>query len=112
MVCTACGHVGADVRPDWSQTRPAAKPDRAISVESKPGWSAELTRRLMVRGGPTLMTLEDACRFIAGMPKSDQHRQAWIRVTEVLMAAAERGGSIHVATDAVDAAFLQGKLEL
>jgi hypothetical protein len=22
MVCTACGHIGADVRPDWSQNTP------------------------------------------------------------------------------------------
>jgi hypothetical protein len=43
----------------------------------------------------------------------DQSRQAWIRTTEILMAAGERGGSIDEATDAVDAAlFLQGKLEL
>ena len=47
------------------------------------------------------------------MPERDQGRQAWINATEVLMAAAARGGSIDAATDAIDAAlFLQGKLEL
>ena len=48
-----------------------------------------------------------------GCPERDQHRQAWTHATEALMVAAERGGSINSATDAVDAAlFLQDKLEL
>ena len=57
-------------------------------------WDAKLTRPLKVRSGPTLETLADAGRFIGTMPERDQHRQAWIRATEILMAAAERGGSI------------------
>ena len=32
MICTACGSIGADVRPDWSQHTPAAAPGKAISV--------------------------------------------------------------------------------
>jgi hypothetical protein len=76
-------------------------------------WDAKLTRPLKVRNGPTLETLADAGRFITTILKRDQHRQAWIHATEALMAAAERGGSIDAATDAIDGAlFLQGKLEL
>ena len=76
-------------------------------------WDAKLTRPLKVRNGPTLETLADAGRFIGTMPERDQGRQAWIHATEILMAAAERDGSINEATDAIDAAlFLQGKLEL
>jgi hypothetical protein len=60
-----------------------------------------------IPGRPSLTTLEDAGRFIAGLPERDQHRQAWIHATQA------RGASIMEATDAVDAAlFLQGKLEL
>jgi hypothetical protein len=29
MVCSRCGHVGADVRPDWSQHTNAPKPGGA-----------------------------------------------------------------------------------
>ena len=29
MVCSRCGHRGADVRPDWSQHTPAAGPGGA-----------------------------------------------------------------------------------
>jgi hypothetical protein len=29
MVCKACGHVGADIRPDWSQHTEAPKAGRA-----------------------------------------------------------------------------------
>jgi hypothetical protein len=31
MVCTRCGLIGADVRPDWSQTRSAPSWNRAQS---------------------------------------------------------------------------------
>jgi hypothetical protein len=76
-------------------------------------WDAKLTRPLQVRDGPKLETLADAGRLIGTLSLRDQGRQAWIRATEVLMAAAERGASIDEATDAIDAAlFLQGKLEL
>jgi hypothetical protein len=76
-------------------------------------WDAKLTRPLQVRDGPKLETLADAGRLIGTLSLRDQGRQAWIRATEILMAAAERGGSIDEATDAIDAAlFLQGKLEL
>ena len=75
-------------------------------------WDAKLTRALKVRNGPKLETLADAGRFIGTMPERDQGRQAWINATEALMAAAERGGSIDAATDAIDGAlFLQDKLE-
>jgi hypothetical protein len=61
-----------------------------------------------------LETLADAGRFISGsLSETDQCRRAWINATKLLIAAAERGGSIVAATDAVDGAlFLQGKLEL
>jgi hypothetical protein len=75
-------------------------------------WDAKLTRPLKVRKGPKLETLADAGRFIGTMPERDQGRQAWINATDALMAAAERGGSIDAATDAIDGAlFLQDKLE-
>ena len=86
-----------------ARTRPAAS-----------GWDFPLTRPLQVRGGPRLVTLEDAGRFVMRLsPSDDQNRQAWIHATELVMAAAEGRGSIMSATDAVDGAlFLQGMLEL
>ena len=88
--------------------------DRASSSRSPSfHWDAKLTRPLQVRDGPKLETLADASRLIVKLPWRYQRHQAWISATELLIAAAERGGSIDEATDAVDAAlFLQGKLEL
>ena len=36
-VCTKCGMIGADVRPDWNRTNAAGKPDgRAVAPMHKP----------------------------------------------------------------------------
>ena len=79
MVCTACGLIGADVRPDWSQRTNRSGAGAAHLRDNKPRWSADLTRPFQIQGGPLLTTLEDAGRFIAGLPECDQHRQALIR---------------------------------
>ena len=86
---------------------------RARTRPAAPGWDFPLTRTLQVRGGPRLVTLEDAGRFIVRLSLGDNRRQAWLHATELVMAAAEGRGSIMSATDALDGAlFLQGMLEL
>ena len=52
-----------------------------------------------------LETLADAGRLTAKLPWRYQHHQAWISATELLRAAAERGGSIESATDQIEGAL-------
>jgi hypothetical protein len=68
-------------------------------------WDAKLTRPLQVRDGPKLETLTDAGRLIAKLPWRYQRHQAWVSATELLMAAAERGGSIESTTDQIEGAL-------
>ena len=76
-------------------------------------WDAKLTRPLQVRDGPKLETLADASRLIAKLPWRYQRHQAWISATELLMTAAERGGSVESATDQIEGAlFLSYMLPL
>jgi hypothetical protein len=57
--------------------------------------------------------LADAGRLLAKLPWRYQYHQAWISATELLMTAAERGGSIESATDQIEGAlFLSHMLVL
>jgi len=74
-------------------------------------WSAKLARPIAVKGGPVPRTLADAGRFISEvLLEPDQHRQASVSAVELLMEAAERGGSVEDATRQVERAlFLQAR---
>ena len=77
------------------------------------GWSAPLSRPLILRDGKTLQTLADARAFVLALPAAYQERNAWQSAAELLMAAAEHGGSVEAATDQVAAAaFMQGNVKL
>src|SRR5262249_56040476 len=68
-----------------------------MSTGSK-GWSAKLTRTIVLKDGTTLATLADVRAFILKEPEHIQERGSWQRATELIILAAERDGSIEAAT--------------
>ena len=77
---------------------------------SKPGWQSKLSRPISLKTGTKLEALADARAFILDMlPESDHDRSSWQHATELLIEAAERGGSIEATTEQIERAlFLQG----
>jgi hypothetical protein len=53
-----------------------------------------------MRDGTKLKTLAEAGAFILALPEAFQHRNWWVKATELLMQAAERNGDIEAATEA------------
>jgi hypothetical protein len=77
---------------------------------SAKGWSAKLTRTITLKDGTTLATLGDARAFILKEPKHIQERGSWQHAAELMILAAERGGSIEAATTQIeDALFLEAR---
>jgi hypothetical protein len=57
-----------------------------------------------------IRTLGDAAQFILALPERYHDRNAWKRATELLMEAAERGGSIEAASAQFELAlFLEAR---
>jgi hypothetical protein len=74
------------------------------------GWSAKLTRIIVLRDGTKLETLADAAQFILKEPDYIQQRASWQGATEQLIEAAETGRGIEEATTKVeDALFLEAR---
>jgi hypothetical protein len=59
------------------------------------GWSAQLTRTIVLRDGTTLATLADVRTFILNEPVHIQERGSWQHAAELMILAAERGGSVE-----------------
>ena len=77
------------------------------------GWSAPLSRPLVLRDGKRLATLADARDFVLALPPGYQERNAWQRAAALLIEAAEHGGDVGAATEQVVLAlFLQARLRL
>jgi hypothetical protein len=71
-------------------------------------WPAKLTRPIIMRDGTELETLAEAGSFILALPEVFQHRNSWMKATELLKQAADHDGSIEAATEAVErAGFMQ-----
>jgi hypothetical protein len=66
------------------------------------GWSAKLTRRIVLKDGTALETLADVRGFILNEPEHIQERNSWQRAVELLLAAAETGRGIEEATEKVE----------
>ena len=67
------------------------------------GWSAKLTRTIVLKDGTRLAALADVRTFILNAPDHIQERGSWQH-------AAERGGSIEAATIQIeDALFLEAR---
>jgi hypothetical protein len=107
---TACGLIGADVRPYWSPQSAAAEGESPMANTSGKGWSAQLTRTIVLRDGTTLATLADVRTFILNEPVHIQERGSWQHAAELMILAAERGGSVEAATIQIEnALFLEAR---
>jgi hypothetical protein len=74
------------------------------------GWSAKLTRSIVLKDGTRLATLGDVRAFILKQPEHIQERGSWQHAAELMILAAERGGSIEAATTQIeDAMFLEAR---
>jgi hypothetical protein len=74
------------------------------------GWSAKLARPIVLRDGTELITLADVRAFILAEPEHIQERGSWQHAAELMISAAERGGSIEAATIQIeDALFLEAR---
>jgi hypothetical protein len=74
------------------------------------GWSANLTRLIVLKDGTRLVTLGDVRAFILKQPEQIQERGSWQHAAELMILAAERGGSIEAATTQIeDALFLEAR---
>jgi hypothetical protein len=58
------------------------------------GWTASLARPIRLKDGTEFHSLGDAARFVLALPHHNQERNSWRRMSELLMEAAERGGSV------------------
>ena len=61
------------------------------------GWSAKLTRLIVLKDGTRLVTLGDVRAFILKQPEHIQERGSWQHAAELMILAAERGGNIEAA---------------
>ena len=57
------------------------------------GWSAKLTRTIVLKDGTRLATLADVRALILNEPKHIQERGSWQHAAELMILAAERGGT-------------------
>lgn len=73
-------------------------------------WSARLARPIVLKDGTRLVTLGDVRAFILKQPEHIQERGSWQHAAELMILAAERGGSIEAATTQIeDALFLEAR---
>jgi hypothetical protein len=76
-------------------------------------WSSKLAYPVTAKDGRRLATLLDASQLILKLPPAVQERQVWQRAAELLIEAAEHGGSVEAATAQMHLAlFLTGSLDL
>jgi hypothetical protein len=75
------------------------------------GWSASLTRPVVIKNGPVLRTLNDARTFmIDHLPAEAHDRSSWQRAAELSLAAADGSVEIEAATQQLERAlFVQAK---
>ena len=75
-------------------------------------WSARLARPILLEDGARLLTLGDVRMFILRQSEHVQDRSSWHQAAELVILAAEHGGSIDAATAQVeDALFLEARYE-
>ena len=73
-------------------------------------WSARLARPIVLKDGTRLVTLGDVRMFILKQSEHIQDRSSWHQAAELVILAAEHGGSIDAVTDQVeDALFLEAR---
>jgi hypothetical protein len=74
------------------------KPPATPPIPPTRGWTAPLLRPIRLKDGTDFHSLGDAARFVLALPHHYQECNSWRRTSELLMEAAERGGSVEAAT--------------
>ena len=83
---------------------------RAPPIPPSRGWRAPLARPIRLKDGTEFHSLGDAARFVLALPHHYQERNSWRRATELLLEAAEHGGSVEAATEQFELAlFLEAR---
>ena len=97
------------IRPDHTMTDEAVVRIRhPMSIVWR--WSASLARPIALEDGTRLVTLGDVRMFILKQSEHIQDRSSWRQAAELVILAAEHGGSIDAATAQVeDALFLEAR---
>ena len=73
-------------------------------------WSARLARPIVLKDGTRLVTLGDVRMFVLKQSEHIQDRSSWHQAAELVILAAEHGGSIDAATAQVeDGPFLEAR---
>ena len=67
-------------------------------------WRAKLSRPIIMWDGTRLETLREAGQFVLALPKGDQQRNSWQRVTKLLIEAAESNCNLEAVTEAIERA--------
>jgi len=62
-------------------------------MKTTSGWSAKLTRSIVLKDGTRLVTLGDVRAFILKQPEHIQERGSWQHAAELMILAAERAPS-------------------
>ena len=101
---------GFDLSQSWERVHLATASREAMPMKTALGWSAKLTRTIVLNDGTRLVTLGEVRAFILKEPKHIQERGSWQHAAELMILAAERGGSIEAATAQIeDALFLEAR---
>ena len=88
----------------------SAYPRRNGNPHKPAEWSAALSRPIKVKNGPTLATLADVRAFMLGEPGHMMERPLWQQAAAALLAAAEDGGQVELATARTEnALFMQAR---
>jgi hypothetical protein len=75
------------------------KPPPSPPIRPSQGWTPPLARTIRLKDGTEFHSLGDAVRFVLALPNHLQDRNSWRRATELLLEAAEHGGSIEAPTE-------------
>jgi hypothetical protein len=104
----SCPRAGA-VAPGWRSV--ASNRARAITRSSAAAlmWFKRFDTPILLPDGGRLLTLQDAADFIAALPKAERDAVEWRLAMEALVIAAERGGSVMLASVAILKALNRGE---
>ena len=98
---------------DWPSAHSMAKrrkPRPSPPIRPSRGWTAPLARPIRLKDGTEFRSLGDAAWFVLVLPHHYQKRNSWRRATELLLEAAEHGGSVEAATEQFELAlFLEAR---
>jgi hypothetical protein len=94
----------------WRASMAKSRKPPSPPIPPSQRWMAPLARQIGLKDGIAFHSLGDAARFVPAPPHHYQERNSWRRATELLLEAAERGGSVEAATEQFELAlFLEAR---